>query len=84
MFDYEVLTARTVSFTDSDNRAIQGVQLWVICKTSDPNWGDCEVVKLWIPSTSPLYQMAKALRLHDKVKVAFNPKGRPIAIEKAA
>lgn len=63
MFDYELLTARTVSFTDSDNRAIQGVQLWIICKTSDPKWGDCEVVKLWISSTSQLYQLAKALRL---------------------
>lgn len=75
---FEVLTVRDIHFKDKNSdREISGMQLWLLGETSDPAWNGFEVLKIWIPSDSPLAVDVHQLRRCDHVQVSFGRNGKP-------
>lgn len=81
-YQFEVLGIKDVNFKDDSGKLVSGVQLWVVGETGDAAWmKGVEVVKLWIPDGHPLEAVGGRLNLHDQIKVTFDRRGKPFAIE---
>lgn len=84
MKKFEVLSVRDIDFTNDQQQAVSGAQLWVCAESPEPGWNGWEVSKLWIPRNSGLYPNVKLLQHGDEVNITFNHKGKPESIEYAA
>lgn len=74
---FEVLTVRDISFEDKkENRKIEGMQVWLLCESSDPSWNGWEVLKIWVDAKSSMAADAHQLRRGDHVQVSFGRNGR--------
>lgn len=82
MYDFKVLTVRDLDFLDGDKRPVKGQQLWVLGKSSDPQWNGYEVVKIWIPDGHAMETVVSQLRLDDNIQVQFDRRGKPVTIVK--
>lgn len=80
MYQYKVLTVRDLDFLDDHKRPVKGQQLWVLGKSSDPQWNGWEVVKIWIPHGHPLESGVSGLALDDNINVQFDRRGKPVHI----
>lgn len=81
MQEFKVLTVREVSFTDKDNRQVEGLQLWCSSPSDAPGWRGTEVLKIWIPSDSIFVHTVDALKPGMVLDITFNRYGKPSSIE---
>ena len=82
MFEFKVLTVRDLDFLDQNDRPVKGQQLWVLGKSSEPQWNGWEVVKIWIPDGHATETIVSQLQLGDMINVQFDRRGKPLTIEK--
>ena len=80
-YRFKVLTVRDLDFTDDHNKAIKGMQIWVIGETADIAWNGYEIVKIWIPDGHKLESVAASLKHDDEIEVSYDRRGKPTEIE---
>lgn len=74
----KVLTIRRLDFTTDKNEEIKGYQVWLLAPTDNKSWTTHEVLKCWVPDTSPNAGDAAALLPDDLVSFEFNRYGKPV------